>query len=74
MPRTMARGSDKELGAALAGRSLAEIEELAIRAAFARHNGRRLRIMRELGIGKTTLLRKLDELNLRSRRVWTPYR
>jgi DNA-binding NtrC family response regulator len=74
MPRTMARGSDKELGAALAGRSLAEIEELAIRAAFARHNGRRPRIMRELGIGKTTLLRKLDELNLRSRRVWTPYR
>jgi DNA-binding NtrC family response regulator len=68
MPRTMARGSDKETSAALAGRSLAEIEELAIRASFARHSGRRLRMMRELGVSKTTLLRKLNALGLRRRR------
>jgi DNA-binding NtrC family response regulator len=70
MPGTVTRGYDKKssLVAALAGKTLAEIEEIAIRAAFDRHHGRRLRMMRELGVSKTTLLRKLNALGLRRRR------
>jgi hypothetical protein len=68
--------SEKAAGATIfewmEGMTLAQIEEGAIRASFARHEGRgyRARMMRELGIGKTTLLRKLDALRLRQRRVY----
>ncbi len=50
----------------LRGRTLEEIEALAIRAAFARHRGNRRAIMAELGLSKSSLLRKLDQLGLRS--------
>ena len=50
----------------LPGRTLAEVEEAAIRAAFVRHNGRRRPMMRELQISKMTILRKLSKLGLRT--------
>lgn len=50
----------------LPGRTLAEVEEAAIRAAFVRHNGRRRPMMRELQISKMTILRKLSKLGLRA--------
>ena len=49
----------------LRGRTLREIEGLAIRASFMRHQGKRRAMMRELGISKSSLLRKLDALGLR---------
>ena len=49
----------------LRGKTLQELEELAIRAAFERHAGNRRRMMAELGISKSSLLRKLDALGLR---------
>jgi DNA-binding NtrC family response regulator len=50
----------------LRGRTLGELEELAIRSAHARHGGNRRAISRELGIARSSLLRKLDRLGLRS--------
>ena len=47
------------------GRTLAELEEAAIRAAHARHGGNRRAIASELGIARSSLLRKLDRLGLR---------
>jgi len=49
----------------LAGMTLAQIEEAAIRAAFARHGGNRRKMMDELGISKSTLLHHLDTLERR---------
>ena len=49
----------------LRGRSLAELEELAIRAALSRHRGNRHAAAQELGIARSTLLRRLDQLGLR---------
>jgi len=49
----------------LAGMMLAQIEEAAIRAAFARHGGNRRKMMDELGISKSTLLHHLDTLERR---------
>ena len=49
----------------LRGRTLYELEELAIRAALARHGGNRRAISAELGIARSSLLRKLDALRLR---------
>ena len=49
----------------LRGRTLYELEELAIRAALARHGGNRRAISAELGIARSSLLRKLDTLRLR---------
>jgi DNA-binding NtrC family response regulator len=54
----------------LSGMTLAQVEAGVIRASFARHTGHRRRMMSELGIGKTTLLRKLDALGLRKRRSY----
>ena len=49
----------------LRGRTLAELEELAIRSSLARHGGRRRAVATELGIARSSLLRKLDALGLR---------
>jgi DNA-binding NtrC family response regulator len=49
----------------LRGRTLEELEELAIRAALSRHRGNRHAVAEELGIARSTLLRKLDLLGLR---------
>ena len=49
----------------LRGRTLAQLEALAIRSAWERHRGHRVAIARELGIARSSLLRKLDELGLR---------
>ncbi|HKC59555.1 MAG TPA: sigma 54-interacting transcriptional regulator [Myxococcales bacterium] len=49
----------------LRGRTLEQIEEMAIRSAWERHRGRRGAMARELGIARSSLLRKLDELGLR---------
>jgi DNA-binding NtrC family response regulator len=49
----------------LRGRSLGELEELAIRSAMARHGGNRRAVSQELGIARSSLLRKLDALGLR---------
>ncbi|TMB29831.1 MAG: FHA domain-containing protein [Deltaproteobacteria bacterium] len=51
----------------LRGRTLEELEAIAIRAAFERHRGHRRAIIAELGISRSNLLRKLDQLGLRSR-------
>jgi len=52
----------------LPGRSLAEIEALAIRAAFFRHNGDLRKMRGELRISKSSLWRKLTKLGLHRRR------
>jgi PAS domain S-box-containing protein len=44
------------------GRGLADLEAEAIRSALARHGGNRCRAARELGIHRTTLLRKIKRL------------
>src|SRR5262249_4794737 len=49
----------------LRGRTLEQIEEWAIRSAFERHRGLRGAMARELGIARSSLLRKWDELGLR---------
>src|SRR5438445_4147508 len=49
----------------LRGRTLDELEELAIRSALVRHGGNRRAISEELGIARSSLLRKLDALRLR---------
>jgi DNA-binding NtrC family response regulator len=50
----------------LRGRTLGELEELAIRSALLRHGGNRHAVSDELGIARSTLLRKLDALGLRA--------
>jgi DNA-binding NtrC family response regulator len=49
----------------LRGKTLGELEELAIRSAHTRLSGNRRAISRELGIARSSLLRKLDKLCLR---------
>jgi DNA-binding NtrC family response regulator len=49
----------------LRGKTIEQLGEAAIRASFARHDGHRLRMMAELGLSKSTLLRRLDLLGLR---------
>jgi two-component system response regulator HydG len=49
----------------LRGRTLDELEEIAIRCALARHGGNRRAVSEELGIARSSLLRKLDALRLR---------
>jgi DNA-binding NtrC family response regulator len=49
----------------LRGRTLGELEELAIRFALTRHGGNRRAVSAELGIARSSLLRKLDALRLR---------
>ena len=58
-------GEDLNGSIELRGRTLEELEELAIRAALARHGGNRHAVAEELGIARSTLLRKLDALGLR---------
>ena len=48
----------------LEGLSLAEVEREAIRLALRRHRGSRAAVVKELGISKTTLLRKIAEWGL----------
>ena len=50
----------------LRGRTLASLEEAAIRAAHDRHLGNRRGMAEELGIARSSLIRKLDLLGLRS--------
>ncbi len=47
------------------GRTLEELETMAIRAAFERHHGVRRAMSKDLGIAKSSLLRKLSKLGLR---------
>ncbi len=49
----------------LRGRTLGELEEFAIRSSMARHGGNRRAVANELGIARSSLLRKLDALGLR---------
>jgi DNA-binding NtrC family response regulator len=49
----------------LRGRTLEQLEAMAIRASFERHRGNRRAMMKELGVSKSSLLRKLDLLGLR---------
>jgi DNA-binding NtrC family response regulator len=49
----------------LRGRTLEELETMAIRAAFERHGGVRRAMSKDLGIAKSSLLRKLSKLGLR---------
>ena len=49
----------------LRGRTLGELEEIAIRGSLKRHEGNRHAVAAELGIARSTLLRKLDQLGLR---------
>jgi DNA-binding NtrC family response regulator len=58
-------GDAEEPSVILRGRSLGELEELAIRAALIRHGGNRRAVSQELGIARSSLLRKLDALRLR---------
>ena len=46
-------------------RTLESIEREAIAAAMARHDGNLTRVVQDLGIGRTTLYRKLKKFNLR---------
>lgn len=64
MPRTL---PPELTWVVLAGKSLVEVEEAAIRAAFIRHHGNRTKIRAELRIGKMSLLRRLDMMGLRNR-------
>ena len=57
--------TEREQWVFLPGRTLAQIEAEAIRACFRRTNGNRKRMVRELGIVKSTLMRKLAQLGLR---------
>lgn len=50
---------------ALPGLTLAQIEAGAIRDALDRHKGNRAAVSKELGIARSSLLRKTDELGLR---------
>ncbi len=59
------RAAIPESAVELRGRTLGELEELAIRSALARHGGNRRAISAELGIARSSLLRKLDALRLR---------
>ncbi len=66
MPRVCEAGATPaESAVELRGRTLFELEELAIRAALARHGGNRRAVSAELGIARSSLLRKLDALRLR---------
>jgi DNA-binding NtrC family response regulator len=49
----------------LRGKTLAELEELAIRSSLLRHAGNRRAVAQELGIARSSLLRKLDAFGLR---------
>jgi DNA-binding NtrC family response regulator len=49
----------------LRGRTLEQLEELAIRASMLRNGGNRRAVSAELGIARSSLLRKLDQLGLR---------
>lgn len=51
----------------LRGRTLEQLESTAIRAAFERHRGNRRAISRELGLARSSLIRKLDLLGLRAK-------
>jgi two-component system response regulator GlrR len=65
-PRETPASDGREL-VDLRGRTLEELEAIAIRAAFERHRGHRRAIIAELGISRSNLLRKLDQLGLRPR-------
>jgi two-component system, NtrC family, response regulator HydG len=58
-------GADPRELVDLRGRTLEQIESLAIRSAWERHRGQRGAMARELGIARSSLLRKLDQLGLR---------
>jgi DNA-binding NtrC family response regulator len=49
----------------LRGRTLEKLEELAIRASLLRNGGRRRAVATELGIARSSLMRKLDQFGLR---------
>jgi DNA-binding NtrC family response regulator len=53
-------------GLELRGRTLEQLEEMAIRSSLARNGGNRRAVSAELGIARSSLLRKLDLLGLRT--------
>ena len=55
---------------ALRGLTLAQIEAVMIKDALKRHGDRRVAVARELGISRSTLLRKMDTYGLREKRVY----
>ncbi|MFN3293504.1 MAG: sigma 54-interacting transcriptional regulator, partial [Gemmobacter sp.] len=59
-PAPLPAAAPPDLGQMLAGRTLAEIERLAIEAAIARHGGSLPRAARELGVAASTLYRKRE--------------
>jgi two-component system response regulator HydG len=56
---------DEDTGFELRGRTLEQLEEMAIRSSLLRNGGRRRAVAAELGIARSSLLRKLDLLGLR---------
>jgi two-component system response regulator GlrR len=57
---------EDEGGLELRGRTLLQLEEMAIRSSLARNGGNRRAVSAELGIARSSLLRKLDLLGLRT--------
>jgi DNA-binding NtrC family response regulator len=56
---------EEDAGLELRGRTLTQLEELAIRSSLLRNGGNRRAVSAELGIARSSLLRKLDQLGLR---------
>jgi DNA-binding NtrC family response regulator len=64
-PRVCEAAETRDGAIDLRGKTLGELEEIAIRAALVRHGGNRRAVSEELGIARSSLLRKLDALGLR---------
>ncbi len=64
-PRVCEAADARDGAIDLRGKTLGELEEIAIRAALLRHAGNRRAVSEELGIARSSLLRKLDALGLR---------
>jgi transposase-like protein len=64
MPRMLRPETDWII---LPGKTLAEIETIALKSSFIRNNGSTAKIRRELRVSKSNLLRRLDKLGLRTR-------
>ncbi len=63
--REPATAADRRMARDEVPRTLEDIERRAITEALARHNGNMMNVVRELGIGRTTLYRKLKKYDLR---------
>jgi DNA-binding NtrC family response regulator len=63
--RVAESAGEDDAGLELRGRTLLQLEEMAIRSSLLRHGGNRRAVSKELGIARSSLLRKLDLLGLR---------